>query len=67
MLLSLPEVVAITGCSRSFILTHVAAGTFPQPVKIGPKKQGWIAAELDEWMRQRVAARPRTSFQVAAG
>lgn len=66
MLLSLPQVVAITGCSRSFIIAHAADGTFPQPVKIGPKKQGWLAAELDEWMRQRVAARPHTTFQVAA-
>lgn len=66
MLLPLSEVVAITGCSRSFIIAHAADGTFPAPVKIGPQKQGWLAVELDEWMRQRIAARPHTTFQVAA-
>lgn len=66
MLLPLREVSAKTGCSRSFIIAHVADNTFPAPVKIGPKKQGWLAAEIDEWIRQCAAARPQTRYQVEA-
>lgn len=66
MLLPLREVSERTGCSRSFIIAHAADGSFPKPVKIGPQKQGWLAAEIDEWLRQCAAERPKTRYQVEA-
>ena len=53
--LRLPEVLARTGLSRSTIYLRVAAGCFPQPVSLGGRAVGWIEAEVDEWVRERIA------------
>ena len=53
--LRLPEVMARTGLSRSTIYLRVAAGCFPQPVSLGGRAVGWIEAEVDEWVRERIA------------
>ena len=66
MHLSIREVIARTGCSRSFVYSRVAAKNFPEPVRLGPRKHFWFASEIDEWLRQYAAARPQTPFQVEA-
>lgn len=38
-----------------------AAGKFPAPVQLGEHAIAWVAAEIDEWIAQRIAER-----QVAA-
>ncbi len=53
--LRLPEVLARTGLSRSTIYVRLAAGCFPQPVSLGGRAVGWIEAEVDEWVRERIA------------
>ena len=53
--LRLPEVQARTGLSRSTIYVRVEQGTFPRPVSLGSRAVGWIEAEVEAWMRQRVA------------
>ncbi len=53
--LRLPEVMARTGLSRSTIYVRVAAGRFPRPVALGGRAVGWIEAEVDEWVRERIA------------
>ncbi len=53
--LRLPEVMERTGLSRSTIYVRVAAGRFPQPVALGGRVVGWIEAEVDEWVRERIA------------
>ncbi len=53
--LRLPEVMKRTGLSRSTIYVRVAAGRFPQPVALGGRAVGWIEAEVDEWVRERIA------------
>ena len=52
--LRLPEVVARTGLSRSTIYVRLDEGRFPQPVSLGARAVGWIEAEVDEWMRERI-------------
>ncbi len=54
-ILRLPEVIARTGLSRSTIYVRVAAGRFPRPVALGARAVGWIEAEVDEWVRERIA------------
>ncbi len=44
-----------TGLSRSTIYVRLAAGCFPRPVALGGRAVGWIEAEVDEWIRERVA------------
>jgi prophage regulatory protein len=55
------EVCTSYACaSRATVYRWVADGIFPQPRRIGPKRIGWIAAELDEWLLTReVGHRPR--------
>nr|WP_310758584.1 AlpA family phage regulatory protein [Candidatus Palauibacter soopunensis] len=30
-------------------------GRFPRPVSLGSRAVGWVEAEVDEWMRERIA------------
>ena len=53
--LRLPEVMARTGLSRSTIYVRLEQGRFPKPVSLGARAVGWIEAEVDEWMRERIA------------
>jgi len=53
--LRLPEVLARTGLSRSTIYVRLEQGRFPRPVSLGSRAVGWVEAEVDEWMRERIA------------
>ncbi len=53
--LRLPEVMERTGLSRSTIYVRVAAGSFPRPVALGGRAVGWIEAEVEEWVAERIA------------
>jgi len=53
--LRLPEVMERTGLSRSTIYVRVAAGSFPRPVALGGRAVGWIEAEIEEWVAERIA------------
>ncbi len=52
----LPEVMARTGLSRSTIYVRVGKGSFPKSVQLGARAVGWIEEEVDEWIRQQIAA-----------
>ena len=54
--LRLPRVQARTGLSRSSIYLRVADRSFPQPVRLGARAIGWIESEVDQWIRDQVAA-----------
>lgn len=53
----LPSVKARTGLGRSSIYRGIATGDFPQPVKLGTRASAWNAAEVDNWIAARIAAR----------
>lgn len=55
-ILRLPAVKASTGLSRSTIYLRVAEGTFPKPVSLGGRAVGWLEAEIQEWLHQRIEA-----------
>ena len=54
--LRLPEVQRRTGLSRSTIYVRLEQGLFPRPVSLGGRAVGWIESEVDEWIRERIAA-----------
>lgn len=56
-LLRLPEVQRITGMGRSTIWKRAGDGTFPQPVKLGPRTTAWVAAEVEQWATAAIAQR----------
>ncbi|WP_082559908.1 AlpA family phage regulatory protein [Lysobacter sp. Root559] len=53
----LPRVRVRTGFSRSEIYRRIAAGDFPQPVKLGERASAWDSREIDRWITSRIAAR----------
>jgi prophage regulatory protein len=55
--LRLPEVIEITGRKRSTIFADMKAGTFPRPIPLGPRARGWLADEIQEWIRARADER----------
>lgn len=55
-ILRLPTVKARTGLSRSTIYLRVSEGTFPKPVSLGGRAVGWIEAEIQSWLEQRIEA-----------
>lgn len=50
------QVEARIGLSRSTIYDGVNAGTFPKPIHLGVQSVGWIEAEIEQWLRDRIAA-----------
>jgi prophage regulatory protein len=53
-LLRLPAVKERTGLSRSTIYLRVAQGTFPTPISLGGRAVGWIEAEIQAWLQDRI-------------
>jgi prophage regulatory protein len=52
--LRISKVKSITGYGSSSIWAMVKAGTFPRPVKLGPRCTVWLEHEVMEWMRERI-------------
>jgi prophage regulatory protein len=49
-LLKQPTVSAVTGLSASTINRKVAAGEFPQPIKLGKRCTRWRAGAVTAWL-----------------
>lgn len=43
----------ITGKSRSSVYRDIKAGTFPAPVKIGPRSIAWKSTDIADWVSSR--------------
>lgn len=52
---------ARTGFSKTTLYELIKRGEFPAPVRITARAVGWIEAEVDAWMAQRVAASRRAA------
>lgn len=66
-LLRLSMVTARTGLSESTIYLRMKDPDrpFPAQVRIGPRAVGWVEAEVNDWLNQRIEASRAT--QVEAG
>ena len=53
----LPEVVQLTGISRSTIYRWMATGEFPKQISLGANMVAWLETEVDAWMKQRIGSR----------
>jgi prophage regulatory protein len=61
-LLRRKQVQALTGLARSTIYEKMAAGQFPQPVRIGIRSVAWVAAEIDGWIASRISESRQASI-----
>jgi prophage regulatory protein len=55
-MLRIAEVMELTGMGKSSIWDKSKNGTFPSPVKLGPRITAWVAEEIDAWIAEKVAA-----------
>lgn len=55
-ILRLPDVIAMTGLSRSTLYARIAAGEFPAQLKLTQRAVGWRAQSVQDWIEKRKAA-----------
>ena len=55
-LLTVGEVLEVTGLSRSSIYSLMRQGGFPEPLKVGPRAVRWQLSEIEEWQATRSRA-----------
>ena len=55
-LIRLPEVMHQTGLARSSIYDGIAASSFPKSIPLFGRNVGWIEAEVQQWIAERIAA-----------
>ena len=56
-ILRLPQVILLTGLSRSAIYDMIAKGDFPKQLKLTSRSSGWVEAEVQSWINGRIADR----------
>jgi prophage regulatory protein len=49
-ILRIKAVIERTGCPRASIYRNIKNGTFPKPVRIGPRAVGWQASRIARWI-----------------
>ena len=49
--LRLPAVIEAVGLGKTAIYGRIKAGTFPEPVQLGPRAVAWDAGAIAEWQR----------------
>ena len=52
----LPEVLQLTGVSRSTIYRWIATGKFPKQVSLGANTVAWLDREIDDWIQGRLGS-----------
>ena len=55
-ILRLPEVVTRIGYRRAKVYSLMREGKFPKSIALGSRARGWLADEVDNWIRERVSA-----------
>ena len=55
-ILSMSDVVQITGMSRATIYALMSRGTFPKASKISARRIGWKTSQIKGWLDQRFGA-----------
>ena len=55
--ISLDKLTELVPYSRSQIARLEKAGVFPKRVRLGPKRIGWLASEIEDWIFERAEAR----------
>ncbi|WP_431820233.1 helix-turn-helix transcriptional regulator [Burkholderia sp. F1] len=61
------EVIARTCLSKSEVYRRMAAGQFPQNVKVGARAVAWREAEIDAWIRGLIDQQRGAGSGVAHG
>lgn len=52
-MLKMNDVIRLTGLSKSTIQRRMEDGTFPKPIKLSERRNGWPASVVMEWRNTR--------------
>lgn len=52
--IKLPEVMALTGLSRSTIYLYMEKKCFPKSIKIGLRAVAWRKDDVELWIKQKI-------------
>ena len=52
-IIKLPEVMTMTGLSRSSIYSLIKKGDFPAQIKLSIRSSGWFWKEINGWLESR--------------
>jgi len=52
----LPKVQQKVGLSRSTIYVLISKCEFPKNISLGDRAVGWLEADIDQWLDDRIAA-----------
>ncbi|MCY4508395.1 MAG: AlpA family phage regulatory protein [Acidobacteria bacterium] len=47
------EVTRVTGVPKGTIYRWIEKGTFPRPVRLGPRAVGWRRTDIEKWAAER--------------
>ena len=53
--LKLVEVMALVRRSKPSIYADMKKGTFPSPIKLGPRAVAWLESDVKGWMAAHIA------------
>lgn len=54
-IIRLPDVMKYTGLARSTIYKMMATNSFPGQIALGSKSVGWVEAEIEQWIKERIS------------
>lgn len=57
-ILRLPQVIELTGFSRSSIYALMKTGGFPLNIKLGQRAVGWKEEDITNWINSRASYNP---------
>ena len=60
-ILRLNSVTLRTGLSRSTIYEQISGGFFPRPISLGKRSVGWLDADINNWIEERIEVSRRDS------
>ena len=49
-ILRIPEVCHLTGLGKSTVYKKLSEGSFPAPVRLGPRAVGWRTGDIFAWL-----------------
>lgn len=53
-ILRLPEVMSITGLSRSTIYQRISEEAFPKNINLGGRAVGWLQEDVSNWIDEKI-------------
>ena len=65
-ILRLPDVVKVTGLSRSTIYLRIKQNRFPKQISLGGRAIGFVESEINDWIHQQIenSRKAKTDWEV---